>query len=176
MFAPRSWLRRFIFNEVAGFQDIAFLNRSPGFFSPSYFYWIELNFCITEFLLNWINNWYCWCISPKKALMKPPKVIIMQEAPPCHERSLLQHWYLSLVCYKIYIWRSCNEHKSYFFLLCTKHLFLQLLYFCAPVSDSEPSSTANCNGHVVKIHQNVPIKAESRRWHLSLHFLTKPEL
>lgn len=44
------------------------------------------------------------------------------------------------------------------------------------MSDSEPSSTTNCNGHVVKIHQQVPIKDESRRWHLSLYFLTRPEL
>lgn len=59
-----------------------------------------------------------------------------------------------------------------------------MFFFCSPcssftsvpVSDCEPSSPTNFNGHVVKMHQHVPGKAGNRRRYLSQHFLTNPEL
>lgn len=67
MTTPRQLLRQFTFSEIA------FLSRSSGFLSPSYFYQIDI----------------VDCANPKMTVKNPPGVINVQQDPPCCEKSLL---------------------------------------------------------------------------------------
>lgn len=115
-----NFLRRFPSSKYLKLHAVSCLLLDHGSIYFQWNCWIS-GYCISQQVirvfstsiffteLNWISeilNFY-WIEStidtvgdviPEKALIKPTKAVLLQEASSCQERSLLWPWHLSLVC------------------------------------------------------------------------------
>lgn len=112
-----------------------FLAGHRVFFSPSYFYWIDILDCANPKMTS--NN------------SRPMRTVCGNSCRALSD--LLQNASIA----KVFCWPERHFLGSYetCFISAVRALLLHRLL---PLGDCEPSSPTDFNGHVVKMHQHVP--------------------